>query len=33
MPVSDALTFVISAIAIVSTVRILKAEPAQPKLS
>ena len=32
MPVSDALTFVISAIAIVSTVRILKAEPAQPKL-
>ena len=32
MPVSDALTFVISAIAIVSTVRILKAEPAQPEL-
>ncbi|MDO5324139.1 MAG: MATE family efflux transporter [Clostridia bacterium] len=33
MPVSDALTFVISVIAIVSTVRKLKAEPAQPQLS
>ena len=32
MPVSDVLTFVISVIAIVSTVRILKAEPAQPEL-
>ena len=33
MPVSDVLTFVISVIAIVSTVRTLKKAPAQPQLS